>query len=132
MLEANNNATAEWIKENGNGIPSEVCKNFPFAKQVNNELRSSVEVYEFVNNPPESYFLYINEKTKEATTWTGQKLGSVFFGSVYRSNIGDKRINITVQAINGITYHGTFYKSAGDYARIKKAKINYITGKKQN
>lgn len=87
-----------------------------------NEERSAVEVYEFVTNPPDKYFLYINCTKRIATTWTGDKLGDVSFGSEYRDNFGGKRVPITVYAINGKRYHGTYYKSSGDYARIKLAK----------
>lgn len=96
-------------------------------KAPTNEERSALEVYDFVNDPPDSYFLYIREckLTRwdgEATTWAGDRLGWVCFGSEYRSNMGDIRVPVTIKAINGKTYHGTFYKSAGDYARIRAAK----------
>jgi len=89
---------------------------------VSNEERSALEVFEFVTNPPDKYFLYINEKNRTATTWTGEKLGDVGFGCEYRDNFGGKRVPITVYAINGRTYHGTYYKSSGDYARIRAKK----------
>jgi len=123
MLQANNVASEQWRKDNkSNGIPMEIYKAFPFAKQVNNDLRTAVEVWEFIHNPPQNYFLYINETERTATTWTGEKLGSVSFGHVYRSNMNDKRQSVTIQAINGKTYAGTYFKSAGDYARVKACK----------
>jgi hypothetical protein len=79
---------------------------------------SAIEKYEFITNPPNKYTLYIDEDKRIATTWAGEKLGSCNFGNEYRSNMGDKRISITINAINGKHYHGTFYKSAGDYAHI--------------
>ena len=90
-----------------------------------NRLRSAVEVYEWMTNPPARYFLYIKETEYmrgSATTWTGEFLGHVFMGDVYRSNFGDKRQQITVVGTNGRKYHGIYYKSAGDYARVKLAK----------
>ncbi len=87
-----------------------------------NEERSVVEVYEFVNDPPDRYFAYINEKTRTCNTWMGDKLGEVGFGRAYRSNMGDIRVPITVYGINGKKYHGYYYKSAGDYCRIRLAK----------
>jgi hypothetical protein len=33
--------------------------------------------------------------------------------------MGDTRVSIRVYAINGCVYHGTYYKSAGNYARVK-------------
>lgn len=120
MLKANNEASQKYLRENKtNAIPSEVWTKFPYAKEVTNELRSAIETYEFVKNPPAKYLLYISEKTHEATTWTGQKLGRVVFNTEYTSNFGDKRISIVVHGINDKTYTGTFYKSSGDYARIK-------------
>lgn len=123
MLEANESAALAWRNAHKtNGIPNEIAETFPFAESVNNELRSAIEEWEFMNNEPEKYFLYINEKNHEATTWTGQKLGDVFFGREYRSNMNDKRVPITISALNGVNYHGTYYKSAGSYARITKSK----------
>jgi len=57
-----------------------------------------------------------------ATTWTGEKLGDVQFGTSFRSSFGDERVSIRVYAVNGKIYAGTFYKSAGDYARVKMLK----------
>lgn len=119
MLDENNQARNQWMKENKtNGIPCNIVDTFPHEKFITNDLRSAIETYEFINDPPEKYFLYISEEKRLATTWTGQKLGDVYFGREFRSNMGDKRINITVYAINGKTYFGTFYKSSGDYARV--------------
>src|SRR5439155_26054876 len=89
---------------------------------VSNEERSALEVFEFVTNPPDKYFLYINEKNRTATTWPGEKLGDVSFGCEYRDNFGGERIPVNVYAINGKTYHGTYYKSSGNYARIRMKK----------
>lgn len=85
---------------------------------ITNDDRSNVELYYFMKERPKKYFLYINEEKRTATTWTGEKLGTVYMGSTYTSNFGDKRRNIDVIGINGIKYHGTFYKSSGDYARV--------------
>lgn len=111
---------------NQNGFTPEQIANIVqhghIGRAPTNEERSAVEVYEFCTNPPQTYFLYINCTKKEATTWTGDKLGSVSFGSEWRDNFGGKRVPITVYAINGKRYHGTYYKSSGDYARIKLCK----------
>lgn len=84
-----------------------------------NEERSIVEVYEFVIRPPERYFLYIDEKTNRATTWTGANLGSVTLGRPFRDNFGGKRRSVTMRGINGRTYHGWAFVSSGSYARVK-------------
>tara|TARA_R100001530_G_scaffold134519_1_gene109542 strand:+ start:635 stop:1030 length:396 start_codon:yes stop_codon:yes gene_type:complete len=87
--------------------------------RLSNDDRSEIEHYEFFHNPPDKYLLYVNENTSLGTTWTGQKLGRVYFGNAYRSNFGDKRQTINFVGINGKRYHGTYYKDAGNYARIK-------------
>ena len=89
---------------------------------VTNEERSALEVFEFCTNPPDKYFLYINRDKQSATTWTGDLLGHVSFGREYRDNFGGIRVPVTVRAINGLTYHGTYYKSSGDFARIRQSK----------
>lgn len=120
----NNEATRKYLSDNKtNCIPVEITKTFPFADFVTNELRSKIETWEFINDKPERYFIYIDEKEKVATTWMGDKLGSVvYFGREYRSNMGDKRQSVDIAAINGIKYYGTYYKDAGSYARIKAYK----------
>lgn len=89
---------------------------------VTNEERSAVEVYYWHNEPPEKYFLYVKEDSNTATTWTGEALGRVSFGREYRSCFGDKRQSVMLYGTNGRNYHGTYYKSAGDYARVKAFK----------
>jgi hypothetical protein len=117
-IQAYHDATVAHIREFGNGIPCEVAAKFPFATEVSNELRSAVEEFQWRHEPPDKYFLYIDETKKEAITWTGQRLGSVFFGKTYYYG-GSKRVAITVQGSNGRKYHGTYFKGAGNYARIK-------------
>lgn len=91
-----------------------------------NEESSAVEVFQFKHLPPWKYFLYINEKLQLATTWIGDKLGDVQFGRLYCSpgfgGIGSKRQAIRIKAINGKNYYGVYYKSSGDYARVKMCK----------
>ncbi len=119
MHDANIEAIKEYCRINKtNGIPCEVSKSFPYAEQVTNELKTMIEVWEFMHDTPQKEFVYISEENKAATTWTGAKLGNVHFGREYRSNMGDKRQPIDVFGINGAKYHGTYFKSAGDYARI--------------
>jgi hypothetical protein len=89
---------------------------------VSNEERGALEVFEFVTNPPDKYFLYINETTHTATTWTGDKLGHVLFGREWRDSFGGRRVPVTLRAINGLVYVGTYYKSSGNFARIRQSK----------
>jgi hypothetical protein len=89
---------------------------------VSNEERSALEVFEFCQTPPDKYFLYIREKDHTATTWTGDALGEVSFGREWRDSFGGRRVPVTIRAINGHTYHGTYFKSSGDFARIRQSK----------
>ena len=83
-----------------------------------NRIRSSIETLQFERNKPSKYFVYINVVKSIATTWTGENLGKVQFSTEFKSNMGDTRQSIYINAINGLRYYGTYFKSAGDYARI--------------
>jgi hypothetical protein len=107
--------------------PEEVPPNVP---TVSNAERSSAEVYEFFHNPPEKYFLYVRRLLVapgvvsmhiEVTTWTGQLLGKGHLGRPYKCGLS-RRYPITFKGINGRLYRGTYYVSAGDYARVKLVK----------
>jgi len=113
---------AEFRRRFGNSCTGEEGATLPHAGAVSNALRSRVEVEAFLRRPPEGYFLYVNEKAGTATTWTGDVLGEVSLGRAWRSNMGDLRVPVTVHAINGRTYHGTYYKGAGNYARVRASK----------
>ena len=141
-LNARNARHEEWSKQyrQSNGwtvIPAGVEP--PQGAQISNEERSDLEVFEFCVAPPEKYFLYIKDNRADyrdkfgnvppigpypgvATTWTGDYLGTVFFGTKWRDNFGGERIPVTVHARNGRTYYGTYFKSSGDYARVRLSK----------
>lgn len=89
---------------------------------VTNEERSALEVYKFIVNPPDHYFAYVNETTNTLTTWTGEHLGDVSFGREWTDNFGGKRVPILVRAVNRQKYHGTYFKSSGSYARLRRSK----------
>lgn len=123
MHDENHAASSAYRKlHNTTGIPVFITETFPYAKEVNNDLKTKIEVWEFIHKKPEKYFLYIREKTCTAVNWTGENLGRVIMGVQFRSNMGDVRVPVTVFGINGITYYGTYYKSSGDYARVKAKK----------
>ena len=109
-----------------NGIPIDICKLFPYSTEVTNELRSAIETFEFVLTPPKKYTVYVNESTGEVTTWTGQKLGRFQVINGFRSNFRDYRICVRIKAINGKSYYGIYFKSIGNYARIKMNKNETI------
>lgn len=103
-------------------VTPEEAKKLPTA--IGNDNVSRMEVYEFVHDPPTRYFTYVNLEKRIITTWVGAKLGEILgAGLPFRSNVGDMRVNITVKGINGVVYHGTFYKSSGDYCRLRAERI---------
>jgi hypothetical protein len=101
----------------------------PHIPDVSNDEVSALEVWNFYTEIPTKYFLYIDERRNAAITWTGERLGVVDFGREWRDNFGGTRVSINVHAINGCLYHGTYYKSSGNYARIKLAKKSTGGGK---
>lgn len=141
IIRANEDALRAWLKANNRHsyrqeeLPADIRLN-------TNGERSALEIFEFMRDKPKRYFLYINPpsfvlphgverqyrsnelrgRSGTATTWTGDKLGTVQFGCAYQDNFGGTRVPVTVQAISGDTYHGTYFASAGSYARIKKSK----------
>ena len=89
---------------------------------TNQEL-SSVEVFEFANSAPKSFYAYVNKSTNSIETFNGDFLGNVVFGKEHKypafNKTFSKRVPIKVNAINGLTYYGVWYKSSGNYARLK-------------
>jgi hypothetical protein len=113
----------QYVQPNGwTVIPAGVTP--PAEANSTNEERAAMEVYEWHHDKPTEYFLYIKDRI--ATTWTGEKLGTVSFKNEWRSNMGDVRISIDVRGTNGVKYHGIYYKSAGDYARITAYKAQRV------
>lgn len=107
----------------------------PAGIEITNDERSDLERHDFLVDEPARYSVYVKELPRDpafrsgvaalgvATTWTGDILGSVTFGAPYRSNFGDTRRAVWMVTLSGVRYHGTAYTSAGDYARIVKAKV---------
>jgi len=121
------NAWVDTIRNKRTGWASYKASDKPaHVPDVTNEERSALEVFDFCQNPPDKYFLYIREKDRTATTWTGDVLGQVSFGLVYKcpafGGFSSTRVPVTIRAINGLTYHGTYFKSSGDFARIRQSK----------
>jgi hypothetical protein len=118
-------ATKKFIKPNGwKIVPAEAGARLKArGLDVTNDERSRLEVYLFVTDPPEKYFAYVYEidgVPASITTWTGEIIGRVTtVFRTHRSGFGDKRVNFRAKMIDGRTYSGTFYKSAGDYCRLK-------------
>ena len=113
------------FKRGGGYTPADVreIERIAGCKSPSNGDRSALEVYDFVHNPPDRYSLYIDDKKAVATTFTGDVLGSVSFGRSYQSpsfGVTNKRVPVRVHGINGVDYAGTYFASAGDYARVKR------------
>jgi hypothetical protein len=117
-LKEQNDKFHTWLGKRTHHKPEEVPAGY---EPICNAAISLLEVYEFLNDPPERYFAYVGHS--HITTWTGDILGSIVaMGVQFSSNFGDKRQSLRVKAINGKIYAGTYYKSAGDYCRLKAVK----------
>ncbi len=97
-----------------------------------NAETSRKEVAAWIADPPESYFVYVREERASdggriapaVTTWTGDVLGKITgWGATWTDNMGSERRTIYVRGTNGVDYWGTYFKSAGDYARIRAFKV---------
>lgn len=110
-----------WIGDRRSYYPSEV----PQEARVSNEEISALEVYDWEANPPDKKLVYIKEIAPRhglATTWMGDTLGKAVLGNPWVSNFGDKRVPVWVRGINGKMYYGTYFKGAGEYARLRRMK----------
>jgi hypothetical protein len=125
-IRARDAALRNWLKENKTNsykreeLPAEL-------DPPTNDERSQCEIFEFLHDPPAQYFCYIVRRGDYwiASNWLGAPLNEgrvVFIGAEYKSNMGDKRQPIWFRGINGVCYSGIFYKSTGDYARVKRVK----------
>jgi hypothetical protein len=108
------------ICKSRNCITAEELTQLP--KPCTHEEISKMEVFEFRHNPPPKYFAYVDSNANFITTWIGEILGTIVHYHEYKDNLGDKRAAIRVKAINDLWYYGTFFKSAGDYCRLKLMK----------
>jgi len=97
-------------------------------RDATNEEKSALEVHDFISGKPERYFLYINVGKNVATTFMGDVLGTAAIRRSWGTEPlsyapkGSARIPVEIHGINGVTYRGTYYASAGDYARVKAVK----------
>jgi hypothetical protein len=110
-----------WRKGRTSYRPAEVPESL---RHVDNEMRGAVEQWEFRQSPPSRYFAYVGIDGS-ITTWTGHKLSaSVSWGREYQmpafGGFPTTRQNFRMIATNGREYSGTYYKSSGDYCRMKR------------
>jgi len=98
-----------------------------------NAETSRQEVESFKVDEPGPYFAYhapirlsqvlAPHVGSRIVTWVGDDLARVTWaGEPFISNMGDRRQNFRALAINGATYTGTAYLSAGDYVRMRPVK----------
>lgn len=126
----------DWNKPNSpfrieRTYPSQVGREANYGEtDLMNLEASRREVIEFFRDSPERYFVYINERkglSWTVTTWMGDVLGHVIWkGDEFTSGgfggTQNKRQNIRVEMLDGSRYSGTYYKSNGTYARIRRLK----------
>ena len=127
-IRARDAALFAWMKANKTNHyhPSELPTEL---NPPTNDERSQCEIFEFLHDPPQTYFCYIVKSKADlniwvASNWPGANLseGRAVLGAEYRSNMGDKRRPVWFRGINGVCYAGTFYCGAGDYASVKAVK----------
>lgn len=124
-IRARVDAFERWRNGRTSYHASEVPADVP---QTTNEERGRLEQFEVWRDKPSDLFAYIKAHPHAAdtgacvvTVWTGAPLGYGRWGSVWRSNMGDKRRSVSV-TIAGETYSGTAFVSAGDYCRLRKVR----------
>lgn len=116
-----------WLShEESEEIKTKLMDKFGF--EITNKERAKIEMYEIMNDKPESYFCYLT-KTKSGriiiSNWTGKFIAKAFIIKKWRDNFGGERISFnTSKAINGLRYYGTGFCGFGGYARIKAYKHN--------
>lgn len=87
----------------------------------------SCAVHYPIECPPASFCPYKGDRQAAGedmvTTWAGAPLGRIVWrGPVYETQqYGGygKRQNLRIEAINGLVYSAVYYKSSGDYCRMK-------------
>ncbi len=100
-----------------------------------NEQRSAAEAAAFIAEKPREYFAYgfCHQSGLDPIrrlhcgdkigTWVGGKLATVTVAHPpHRDNFDGVRQNFRALGINGLTYAGTAYLSAGDRVRMRAVK----------
>lgn len=106
----------------------------PADARITNEERSALEVFEFMRDRPQRYSAYWRNHEPRVmcggpviTTWAGDTLATVTrIGPAYTvyglHGVASTRVSFRAQGINGVMYAGTYYKSSGDYVRMRAIK----------
>jgi len=98
----------------------------PEDTEARNIETSRLEVATFKSGVYSRYFAYLS-KDRRITTWMGDTLATVtWMGAEYRcpgfGGFPSVRQNFTARGIDGRAWYGTFYKSSGDYVRMRVKK----------
>lgn len=102
-------------------------------KPLKTQERKDMEVYEFVQNCPDKYVVYVSREvipgaiaTRKVTVTTadGAILGWGFLRVPYRNN-GHLRYPLEFTAINGVRYKGLFYNNR-NYANVRRVAAELI------
>lgn len=118
-IRAREKALRDWMGKRNSYHRNELP---PHINPPSNAERSALELWEFNANPPAAYFAYVYPERLEVGTWTGQRLGRLTLGTPYRDNFGGTRVPVWMDGGPGKMYAGTWYKSAGDYCRLRKVR----------
>jgi hypothetical protein len=93
-----------------------------------NLQQSKQEVEDFKQGKALTYFAYFRDGTQPTiTTFTGDKLADVtLLGHEYKvpafGRVPSTRVNFRAKGIDGRMWAGTYYKSSGDYVRMRVIK----------
>jgi hypothetical protein len=111
-----------WIVIN----PDE-AKTCPVDARMENADYSTLEVFEWHADPPDTYFCYPYKDTDGsvwAATWMGDALstGPLILGVAFTGNLGGARQSVRFSGTNGCDYYGWRYIGNGDFLRVKRKK----------
>ena len=92
------------------------------ASAERNGVLNVAEMAAFQQGKTNRVFAYWH-KAAEIRTWMGGILARITWtGNEYSCPFGSRRINFGARGIDGRTYSGTYYKSSGDYVRMRVVK----------
>jgi len=110
-----------WASYHPDDVPAELR-----GVALSNEETRELELFEFERDAPEHLFCYVTRRDGawQCGTFAGGSYGRVTVGYSYKVPgfycRPSTRRSVTLHAINGWIYAGTFYESAGDYARLRR------------
>jgi hypothetical protein len=114
------NAFQTWLGDRCSYRPEDVPPNVP---RVTNEEVSALEVWQFINEPANTWSMYLASDGRTLTTWPGDKLATVTSETVREVGFGYRpsRTYLRAIAIDGSHWYGTS-PGRGMYARMRRAR----------